>query len=71
VPTSFPLHLPERTSKPRSFGLTHVLDKGMPVTLAADVLATCAPHIDLWKFGWGTAYIDPHVESKLALLAAA
>lgn len=66
--TSFPLHLPERTSKPRSVGLTHVLDKGMPESLAADVLATCAPYIDVWKFGWGTAYIDPHLEGKLACL---
>ena len=40
----------------------------MPETLVADVLATCASYVDVWKFGWGTAYIDPHVEAKLDLL---
>lgn len=40
----------------------------MPAALVADVLATCGTYIDLWKFGWGTAYIDPQLKAKLALL---
>jgi phosphosulfolactate synthase len=62
------LELPERPPKPRASGLTHVLDKGLPVGDVADRLTTSGPMIDLWKFGWGTAYLDPGVEAKLALL---
>lgn len=66
----FPLDLPERPSKPRRVGITHVLDKGLPAGELAGVLDTCGTYIDVWKFGWGTAYLDPGVGSKLAELAA-
>lgn len=65
----FPLDLPERPSKPRAVGITHVLDKGLPAGELAGVLETCGKYIDIWKFGWGTAYLDPGVESKLDALA--
>ena len=29
---------------------------------------SCGAYVDVWKFGWGTAYLDPDVEAKLALL---
>lgn len=64
----FRLDVPARTGKPRRTGLTHVLDKGMPVGLARDALGGCGPYVDVWKFGWGTAYVDPGVPAKLALL---
>lgn len=41
----------------------------MPAALVADVLATCGSYIDVWKFGWGTAYLDPQLDRKLGLLA--
>ena len=66
----FPLELPERPPKPRSVGITHVLDKGLPAHELAGVLETCGAYIDIWKFGWGTAYLDPGVEAKLETLAA-
>lgn len=65
----FPLDLPGRPPKPRQVGITHVLDKGLPAGELAGVLATCGDYIDIWKFGWGTAYLDPGVEAKLATLA--
>ena len=65
----FPLHLPRRPAKPRHVGITHVLDKGLPVADLAGVLETCGEFVDVWKFGWGTAYLDPGVEAKLAALA--
>ncbi len=64
----FPLELPERSAKPRRVGLTHVLDKGLTPGQVADLLSTCGRYVDGWKFGWGTAYVDPLVEAKLALL---
>jgi phosphosulfolactate synthase len=69
VGAPFPLDLPARAAKPRRVGLTHVLDKGMPATQVADALAVCGAYVDVWKFGWGTAYLDPHLRAKLAVLA--
>lgn len=65
----FPLDLPPRPPKPRRFGLTHILDKGMPAAPAADALRSCAAYVDGWKFGWGTAYVDPDLAAKIALVA--
>lgn len=62
------LTLPERTAKPRRCGLTHVLDKGMPASELDALLQVCGPYIDIWKLGWGTAYLDPGLKDKLALL---
>ena len=65
------LTLPPREGKPRQRGITHVLDKGIPVSGAAGVLETSAPYLDIWKFGWGTAYLDPGLQPKLAMLEQA
>jgi len=29
----------------------------------------CGTFVDVWKFGWGLAYLDPNLEAKLELLA--
>ncbi|MDQ1364623.1 MAG: phosphosulfolactate synthase [Acidimicrobiaceae bacterium] len=63
------LDLPARPPKPRTSGLTHVLDKGLPAADLPGRLATSGRFIDVWKFGWGTAYLDPGIEAKLAVLA--
>lgn len=63
------LELPPRQHKPRGVGLTHVLDPGVPSVTAAAVLAGADEYIDIWKTGWGTAYVDRGVRAKLALLA--
>jgi len=65
------LSLPERGGKPRVAGLTHVLDKGVSVAATESVLAAAAPHVDLWKLGWGIAYLDRGLPAKLPLLTAA
>lgn len=64
------LTLPGRTAKPRRHGVSHVLDNGMSAAEAEQRLAAASAWIDIWKFGWGTAYIDPSLEAKLELLAA-
>jgi phosphosulfolactate synthase len=63
------LDLPPRSSKPRRAGVTHVLDKGVPMAELEPLLEVVAPHVDVWKLGWGTAYLDPKVGEKVALLA--
>ena len=65
----FPLDLPERSVKPRRSGLTHVLDKGLTPSEVAGLLVSGGAYVDVWKFGWGTAYVDPGLGAKLALLA--
>jgi phosphosulfolactate synthase (CoM biosynthesis protein A) len=62
------LDLPHRSAKPRATGLTHVIDVGTPALAVRGALDTAAAGIDLWKFGFGSAYIDPAVPEKTALL---
>lgn len=45
-----------------------MIDKGLPVVALASHLATAGAFIDLWKFGWGTAYLDPALPAKMAIL---
>lgn len=68
MPADF-LALPKRRRKPRTSGVTHVLDKGMPEPAAKALLDAAGDFIDIWKFGWGTAYLDRELERKLELLA--
>jgi phosphosulfolactate synthase len=63
------LDLPERAVKPRRVGITHVLDAGLPLRQAADLLESSGNFVDVWKLGWGVAYLDPNLEAKLELLA--
>jgi phosphosulfolactate synthase len=63
------LDLPARTAKPRGTGITHVLDRGIPLAQSADLLATSEPYVDVWKLGWGISYLDPNLTAKLGLLA--
>jgi phosphosulfolactate synthase len=65
------LTLPGRSVKPRTVGLTHVLDKGCTVEATRAAMTAAGDSIDVWKFGWGTAYIDNALEGKLNLLRAA
>lgn len=62
------LDLRPRSAKPRRVGVTHVLDKGLPLTDVAPLLATVGGYVDVWKMGWGTAYLDPAVDAKVAAL---
>jgi len=63
------LDLPARATKPRGIGITHVLDRGIPLAHSADLLAMSDSYIDVWKLGWGISYLDPTLPGKLELLA--
>lgn len=62
------LDLPRRPAKPRSAGLSHIIDGGIGARQLEDTLRTAAEYIDILKFGWGTAYVDPAIATKVALL---
>src|SRR5213080_1772740 len=63
------LDLPVRPGKPRRTGITHVLDRGLPLAQVTDLLEQNSSYVDVWKFGWGIAYLDPQLPAKLDLLA--
>jgi len=60
-------NLPERNLKPRSHGITMVMDKGLSVREAEDMLSVSEPYIDLLKLGFGTAFVTPGIENKIAV----
>lgn len=69
---AFPdIALPRRSAKPRSTGLTMVLDKNMGLSRLQDMLDAGAEAIDLVKLGWGTSAIqdEAFVRRKCAMLA--
>jgi phosphosulfolactate synthase len=63
------LDLPPRSRKPRSSGVTHVLDRGISLADVRDLVERIGGSIDLWKLGWGTAYLDRGLPDKVEVLA--
>ncbi|MYA86721.1 MAG: phosphohydrolase [Acidimicrobiaceae bacterium] len=57
-----------RTTKPRRRGITHIIDKGTPLESMGELLEAHGAFVDVWKFGFGTAYIDSTVGAKIELL---
>lgn len=57
--------IPDRTAKPRTAGLTMVMDKGLSVNEAENFLSVAHPHVDIVKLGFGTSYVTPDLEKKL------
>ena len=65
VPVADFLSLPARSAKPRDRGVTHVIDRGLPLTVLRSLLELAGPHIDFVKFGWGTAYVSRQIRAKV------
>ena len=61
------LDVPARAPKPRSAGLTHVLDKGLSVRDLDGVFETAGEYVDIVKLGWGTSYVTRNLDEKIAL----
>lgn len=62
---------PGRLEKPRSSGLTMVIDLGLGLDGMRDVLRLAAPYVDFWKLAFGSALLYPAglVRAKVALAA--
>jgi len=62
----------QRSSAPRSAGMTMVIDTGLGVAATADILEVAGDYIDLWKLSFGTSvFVRPTVlERKLELINA-
>jgi phosphosulfolactate synthase len=59
--------LPERAGKPRTTGLTHVVDPGLTRVEAEGLMELAAPHVDVVRLGWGSALVTGALEAKLAV----
>ncbi|HLE98427.1 MAG TPA: phosphosulfolactate synthase [Gaiellaceae bacterium] len=61
------LDVPVREPKPRSRGLTHVIDKGLNLREIEGLFDTAGEYVDIVKLGWGTGYVTNNLEKKVAL----
>jgi phosphosulfolactate synthase len=61
------LHLPARTAKPRSCGITHVLDSGLTPEGTRAFLGQAGHLVDIVKVGWGIGYVDPELSTRVAI----
>lgn len=59
-----------RLRRPRSTGVTMVIDTGLGLSAMRDILDLADQHVDHWKFGFGTTALMPRpaLEAKLSLL---
>jgi phosphosulfolactate synthase len=63
------LDLPARSAKPRSAGITHVLDKGLTPEGTRSFLGQAAHLVDIVKVGWGIGYVDPELPARIQMCA--
>ncbi len=57
--------IPDRHLKPRSAGITMVMDKGLSVNDVQNFLSVSHPHVDVVKLGFGTSFVTPNLKDKL------
>lgn len=59
--------IPERKGKPRSSGITMVMDKGLSIEEAKNFLSIAEPYVDIVKLGFGTSFVTPGLRQKIEL----
>lgn len=59
--------IPERTAKPRTYGLTMVNDKGLSVAEARNLVSGAYPHVDLVKLAFGTPLVTTGLKEKIRI----
>lgn len=60
-------NLPERNYKPRDFGMTMIMDKGLSLREVEGLIETSGELIDIVKLGWATSYVTPNLMEKVKL----
>ncbi len=59
--------IPERSTKPRENGLTMVMDKGLSIGEAENLMNACCDYIDIIKLGFGTSIITNNIKEKIKI----
>ncbi len=59
--------MPDRAVKPRNNGLTMVMDKGLSIEEAKNMLSVSSAYVDILKLGFGTSYVTPNLKEKIAV----
>jgi phosphosulfolactate synthase len=57
--------MPDRFAKPRTAGITMVMDKGLSIPEIHQFMSICRPHVDIVKLGFGTSYVTPDLRKKI------
>jgi len=57
--------IPDRIKKPRSSGITMVMDKGLSIPEAQNFMSVSHPHVDIIKLGFGTSFVTPNLREKI------
>lgn len=60
-------HIPKRTKRPRKDGVTMVMDKGLSLRQAEDMIDSSSDFIDFVKLGFGTSVITKNLAEKIKL----
>ncbi len=60
-------NLPKRTIKPRDFGFTMAMDKGLSLRETENFLEVASDYVDVVKLGWATSYIYRKLKEKIQL----
>ena len=63
--------IPDRGSKPRDKGLTMVMDKGLSIRQAEDLIESSGNFVDIVKLGFGSSYITNDLKKKLDVFRSA
>ncbi|MFN6115383.1 MAG: phosphosulfolactate synthase, partial [Flavobacteriales bacterium] len=60
-------HIPARSIRPREEGVTMVMDKGLSMRQAEDLIEVSGELVDLVKLGFGTSMVTPRLKEKVKL----
>ena len=59
--------IPQRTARPRTYGLTMINDKGLSVMEARNLVSGAGPHVDLVKLAFGTPILSGGLQEKIRI----
>jgi phosphosulfolactate synthase len=59
--------LPKRPAKPRTEGVTMVMDKGISLRQAEDFIGNSGEYVDFLKLGFGTSLLTRNVKEKVKM----
>ena len=57
--------IPARNLKPRTYGITMVMDKGLSINEVHNFMSIAHPHVDIVKLGFGTSFVTPNLREKI------